>query len=515
MDLPAQNTHHASAALHLSIDVDDVGALCLAHALADRCEARILAIVHDTALPSGAAGISVINEFYGRGDIPIGAYRGPVGNPDTTSRPEWTNHGRGHYVDQIVADWPQGQSSLGNVSSALKVLRSSLGQAADHSVVFVSIGFLTNVHDLLVSGPDATGDGLPSGLELVRTKVKRVVMMGGRARFDAEPIVEWNFGGCGGRCGPYDALGEITSAALARWPSTVPISFVGFEAGVDVHTGGFYIHKPPGFDSPCSQAYHLFCQEMGGWCYVDGRASWDPMAVLYAVRGNAGETYTLEVGTMEVNAQTGANDWRVAINQTQMPEQPAPQENLLYDLGDPQSHVAAEIDTLLRQQPAAWPRPPSPPATPAPHAAPNGPPSPPPPPPPPPPPSLLASVRQSSALLPTTGAAFALGALLLWWLHSRLARRSSANGRAGGVALSGETVDLTSIRPARMLDSDDVGGGTPQTAGRLSVQERRYSASYGEAQALGAAGRYAGAGEAEEDQVGDGGEGASPRAWLD
>ena len=65
----------------MSIDVDDVGAMCAAHALADLGEAEIAAVIHDTGLFTGVGAISVINDYYGRPDIPIGAYRGIVGSP--------------------------------------------------------------------------------------------------------------------------------------------------------------------------------------------------------------------------------------------------------------------------------------------------------------------------------------------------------------------------------------------------------------------------------------------------
>ena len=79
----------------LSVDVGDVGALCVAHALADRGEARLLGVLHDTGLAAGAGAISVINEHYGRGYVRVGAYRGPVGNPAEVDKPTWVNKGRG------------------------------------------------------------------------------------------------------------------------------------------------------------------------------------------------------------------------------------------------------------------------------------------------------------------------------------------------------------------------------------------------------------------------------------
>ena len=60
----------------MSTDVDDVAAVCIANALADRGEATLLAVVHNTGLYEGVGAISVINHYYGRDDVPIGAYKG-------------------------------------------------------------------------------------------------------------------------------------------------------------------------------------------------------------------------------------------------------------------------------------------------------------------------------------------------------------------------------------------------------------------------------------------------------
>ena len=55
----------------MSIDVDDVGALCVIHALQDRGEAELLAVVHGTGLPAGI------------GAVPL-RQRGVVGMPRQT-----------------------------------------------------------------------------------------------------------------------------------------------------------------------------------------------------------------------------------------------------------------------------------------------------------------------------------------------------------------------------------------------------------------------------------------------
>ena len=60
-------------------DVDDIGALAIAHHYAKKGEANILATVHCTGFELGIAAVNVVNTFYGRSDIPLGAYKGPFG----------------------------------------------------------------------------------------------------------------------------------------------------------------------------------------------------------------------------------------------------------------------------------------------------------------------------------------------------------------------------------------------------------------------------------------------------
>ena len=57
----------------MSIDVDDVGMLCAAHALVDLGEARILAILHDSHAVYGIGAIAVIHRYFGREGIPLGS----------------------------------------------------------------------------------------------------------------------------------------------------------------------------------------------------------------------------------------------------------------------------------------------------------------------------------------------------------------------------------------------------------------------------------------------------------
>ena len=127
----------------MTVDVDDVGALCIAHALADQGEANILAVVHDTGFELGAAAISVINRYYGRDGLRIGAYRGDaasIGRPSDTPGPKWVNHGKGYYVEDLVSTFPSRVRSAADAEDALFVYRTELSDAEDGSVVIVSLG---------------------------------------------------------------------------------------------------------------------------------------------------------------------------------------------------------------------------------------------------------------------------------------------------------------------------------------------------------------------------------------
>ena len=67
--------------------------------IVDLGEARILAVLHDSHALYGIGAISVINRYFGRDGIPLGAYTGPVGAPGArSSHPEFTNEGQGWYA---------------------------------------------------------------------------------------------------------------------------------------------------------------------------------------------------------------------------------------------------------------------------------------------------------------------------------------------------------------------------------------------------------------------------------
>ena len=188
-------------------DCDDVGALAVLHALADLGEVDILATVASSQNEWTPASIDAINSFYGRGDLPIGCPKGRG------------TQKKSKYAAPIAKRFPQDMGTK-NIPDAMDVYRRVLAAQPDRSVVIVTVGYLTNMADLLRL---PAGDNLPAGRELIEKKVKRWVCMGGnfigRPAVDDMKLSNNNFS--------YDRQAALF--AIPNWP--VPLTFVGREIG--------------------------------------------------------------------------------------------------------------------------------------------------------------------------------------------------------------------------------------------------------------------------------------------
>ena len=221
----------------MSTDCDDVGAVCIANELMTKGEADLIAVVHNTGLDTGVGAVSAINQYYGRPDIPIGAYKG-----------EFDSTVRGSYVDDLVKRFPSKVTNASMVPDALQVYRAALAGSPNSSVWISSIGFTTNLEALLKSGPDEASS--LTGVQLVAAKVKALAWMGGRypASSPGTPSPEHNFG--------YHGIGNSTKYTFDNWPGSVPIVFLGWEVGSKIGSGGCMTKDTP-VTNPCRQACKL------------------------------------------------------------------------------------------------------------------------------------------------------------------------------------------------------------------------------------------------------------------
>ncbi|WP_436716066.1 nucleoside hydrolase [Roseiconus lacunae] len=240
-------------------DCDDAGALAVLNALADKGEATILAVVTNRRDAAGdsAAACDAINTFYGRPDVPIGTDKD--GAKTKWNRPS-------PYTPVLRNEFPQDSPGDSDAPDALEVYRQTLAAQKDRSVVICSVGALSNLEDLLNSSGDRHSP--LSGAELIATKVKLTVIMGGAFPRSAKP--ETNI-----------LLDPPAAVAVAnRWPS--PILWQGFEVGSALHCGAKL--KTVDEYHPIRRAFELR-PYLGGKAIDRGKPAHDQAAVLLAVRG--------------------------------------------------------------------------------------------------------------------------------------------------------------------------------------------------------------------------------------
>jgi inosine-uridine nucleoside N-ribohydrolase len=237
-------------------DVDDALALAMIHALETKAEAKLLAVTITKDNRWAAPYISLMNTFYGRGEIPIGMVRnGPtpadskmIQMPSERTKPD------GSFV------YPRRLKSGADAPEATGLLRSILAAEKDHAVTIVQVGFSTNLARLIES---------PADRELVRRKVRLLAVMAG-AFPEGKP--------------EYNVKTDIPSAkrVFESWPT--PIVASGFEVGLSILYPATSIEHDFGYvaDHPIADAYRAYKQ------MPYDRPTWDPTAALYAIRPDSG-----------------------------------------------------------------------------------------------------------------------------------------------------------------------------------------------------------------------------------
>lgn len=258
-------------------DYDDVGALAVLHALADKGEANILATVASTRYEGVASVLDIINRYFKRPDIPIG-----VAGSYALDMRDWQ-----HWSDSLRATYPHTIKANDEAFDAVRLYRKILAAQPDESVVVVTVGFLSNLASLLKSGQDEFSP--LNGKDLIAKKVKHLVSMAGKFPEGMEFNIE------------EDA--EAAVFAIENWPGTILYS--GFEIGEKIKTGIPLVNDTSIQNSPIKDVYRIAIPMAEG--DRDGRMSWDQTAVLVAVRGP--EPYYELVRGKIILQENGYNNW--------------------------------------------------------------------------------------------------------------------------------------------------------------------------------------------------------------
>ncbi|HEY0076379.1 MAG TPA: nucleoside hydrolase [Abditibacteriaceae bacterium] len=284
-------------------DVDDVGAMAVLHALADRGEIEILGTMVSVTYLWSVPCVDAINHFYGRPDLPLGTVKGK-GVLRSSS-----------YARQIAQEFPHDMET-DNAPDAIGLYRKILAAQPDKSVVILTVGYLTNLAGLLDSGPDQWSN--LKGRDLVQQKVKNWVCMGGIFPKGLETNLR------------YDA--PSSAKAINEWPT--PIIFTGWEIGKDLMTGHTLKEKfPP--TNLVRRAYELYLGPN-----KTQRESWDQSAVLLAARG-LGDYWDVATGGSLHVLPDGSNEWRLT---------PVKDHSYVIKKMNP-LEVAAVIEELMTQPP--------------------------------------------------------------------------------------------------------------------------------------------------------------------
>ncbi len=279
-------------------DCDDAGALALLHRYADLGLAEIIGCIYSSGkVPYGAGITEAINIYYGRPDIPIGAYYGDeVGDPVDKMT-------AGKLVRDTVAF---GHSIIHNTDAEeqTQLNRRLLSEQENGGITYITIGHTKGLYELLVSGPD---DISPlSGRELIAEKVDRWIALGAlNANNEGNYFVrDWNFF--------FNETAPYTGYLVENFPA--PVYYI--DAGTDVMTGKSLKYTAPG--NIVRTVYRDWLWEVMEKTLDDQRPSWDLAAVYFAVKGTGDFLVNTGRGRLEFDAERGSR-WHPGENA--LPEQ--------------------------------------------------------------------------------------------------------------------------------------------------------------------------------------------------
>jgi len=259
-------------------DYDDVGAITLLHAFADSGYINIRATVASTKYEGVAAVFNALNTYFKRPGLLIGVPKGKA--LELKDKQHWT--------DSLLLKYPHKIKKNDEVLSATEVYRKALASQPDRSVTIITVGFLTNLADLLQSTPDKYSKF--TGKELVREKVKQLVCMAGSFPAGNE----------------FNVRMDAASSKIVFENWETPILFSGVEIGIKIKTGLPLINDRSIKNSPVKDVFRI-CVPMSQQDSA-GRMSWDQTAVLIAVKGYK-PWWNIQTGKIKI-AEDGSNTWK-------------------------------------------------------------------------------------------------------------------------------------------------------------------------------------------------------------
>ncbi len=251
-------------------DCDDVAALAMLLNLEKRGDANLVGVTVSSGNELSAPVTKAILEFYGRGDVAVGAPEPGQGGMRRDSC----------FLQQITDEFNPSIKSNSEAEIGYKLMRRILAQAEDNSIKLVTIGYLTNLAALLKSGKDEISD--LTGVELIEKKVNEWVCMAGN--FPDDPAIDnVNF------------TRDAENALFCVRNYKGRITFIGRDIGHNIFVGDdFHNLESP---HPLKRSYEL---HRGRWGDNWDHHTADPSTILYSVYGLA-DRFEIQSGSMTIN----------------------------------------------------------------------------------------------------------------------------------------------------------------------------------------------------------------------
>lgn len=261
-------------------DVDDALAYDMLIKYAEEGKIDLLGISSNKPNPSSVEYLDLLNTWYGHNDIPLGHVENGAKCDDAVDYALAVNQMKAPDGTPLFAR--SGAASIPSV----KLYRKLLSEQPDSSVTIISVGFSTNLAQLLASQPDSVSP--LDGHSLVAAKVARLVTMAGNMQ---------NTDFC-----EYNVIRDIPAAqaVFTQWPTEIVTS--PFELGIDVLYPAASIEN----DFSWAQPAHPVAEAYKAYLPMPyDRPTWDLTSVLYAVEGPEGYFTLSRPGTIAVNDKGG------------------------------------------------------------------------------------------------------------------------------------------------------------------------------------------------------------------
>ncbi|MBE6414408.1 MAG: hypothetical protein E7035_07655 [Verrucomicrobiaceae bacterium] len=255
-------------------DCDDVVAFQMLLSYVKSGKADLLCVAINKDNPYAPKFTRLISEFYGFDNLPIFMVKDGFAKED------------GHFNRKTLeAKNPDGslrfplKNKDEKFEDSIRGLRKTLVAQPDNSVVYISVGFLSNIARLLQSQPDDISS--LSGKELVAKKVKYISIMGG----GFAPHKFW--GSKGDKIKPeYNIKIDPPSSTYVLSNTPVDIVLSPFEVGLYLQfpyaevMHGFYDAKNNPASFACNAYVYRIFERSKVTAELD-RYMWDPSSVLY------------------------------------------------------------------------------------------------------------------------------------------------------------------------------------------------------------------------------------------